>query len=230
MTVLQKKEANPRRRLGPAKNRTISSLFWDFVLSRTLACMTPGGIVNIGRIFALAGAASAVLLIVGLSLVANMFEANVSLYASSYGAMPNGANYAQVPTGPSQTSSATGGPCGLLPVPGVSVVSFSNGSDAYVAGSGGSQSLVLSLTNQGPGSVTVTQVLFNQAPISLSGSMMGGSLGTVAPFTLGTSLSGTISVRASGAGALISPQSGITYPITLVTAAGNSYPSTITWP
>jgi hypothetical protein len=24
--------------------------------------------------------------------------------------------------------------------------------------------------------------------------------------------------------------SGITYPITLVTAAGNSYPSTITWP
>jgi hypothetical protein len=96
--------------------------------------MTPGRTVNVRRIFALTGAASAVLLIVGLSLVANVFAANISLYASTHGAMPNGANYAEVPTGPSQTSSATGGPCGLLPVPGVSVVSFSNGSEACVAG------------------------------------------------------------------------------------------------
>ena len=84
--------------------------------------------------------------------------------------------------------------------------------NAYVSGS----TLNIAITNQSPGSTTVTQVLFNQAPMTPTQSL---------PYTLLSGASGTLTNSTA-----LNTQSGITYPITVVTAAGNSYPSTITWP
>ena len=90
------------------------------------------GSVNSQRISALTGGASALVLILGLSFLGNAIQENVSAYTSFQSAVPNGTNYAKVPSGSSHTSATPGGLCGL--VPGVSEISFSNGSEACVAG------------------------------------------------------------------------------------------------
>jgi hypothetical protein len=77
-------------------------------------------------------------------------------------------------------------------------------------------SVVLTISNQGPNPVTITQILLNQVPVA-TGNIVG-VLSNIAPGS-GTTLTLTVS-----------GQSGITYPITVVTAAGNSYPSTVTMP
>jgi hypothetical protein len=90
--------------------------------------------MNIGRVFALAGAASALLLLIGLTLVANLVETSGYVYPTSSAAASDGTNSSQAPPSAFQESTTSGGPCGPLPVPGVSVISFSNGSEACVAG------------------------------------------------------------------------------------------------
>jgi flagellin-like protein len=99
-----------------------------------------------------------------------------------------------------------------------------------------SGNFVISVTNSGASSITVTQVQVNSIPVAAS--IMKFTVGTnvtaVIPYTLASSLSGTFTILNANAVGLVSPdlamKDGITYPITLVTAAGNSYPSTITWP
>jgi flagellin-like protein len=91
--------------------------------------------------------------------------------------------------------------------------------NAYESG-GAAPQLNLAVTNQSPGTATVTQILFNQQPIT-------GSAPAI-PDTLASG--GVATIVITLAHLPMAPISGITYPITVVTAAGNSYPSTITWP
>jgi len=98
-----------------------------------------------------------------------------------------------------------------------------------------SGNFVIAVTNSGASSITVTQVQVNSVPVAASIMQWAvGGVNTAAPYTLATSLSGTFTITGAhatdGIGSDLSMKDGITYPITLVTAAGNSYPSTITWP
>jgi len=96
----------------------------------------------------------------------------------------------------------------------------------YFDGTNATQDLVLSVTNDGASSVTVTQVQLNGVPIA------SGNLKVTSSFSAGWALSsgvtGTLTVY--NAAAVLSLKDGVQYPLTIVTAAGNSYPSTITWP
>lgn len=88
--------------------------------------------MNIERVSALAGAASAILLIMATVLVGNVIETTVSRYPETSSATAIGTVYAYLPSNPSEASGNSTGPCGLFP--GVSTISFSNGSQACVAG------------------------------------------------------------------------------------------------
>jgi len=90
--------------------------------------------------------------------------------------------------------------------------------------------LFIAITNDGASSLTVTQVQWNGVPIP------SGAIAAPAPWTAGWSLAsgltGTFNITAGANLALLpggTPKSGVQYPITIVTAAGNSYPSTVTW-
>jgi flagellin-like protein len=102
--------------------------------------------------------------------------------------------------------------------------------NSYVTGT----TLVITITNQSPGQITITQVLFNQAPIKQANWVPDGAkiVATATAATEASGLSGTLSPTAASitADTGTTPTSGVTYPITVVTAAGNSYPATITWP
>ncbi len=106
----------------------------------------------------------------------------------------------------------------------------SGGSPGGGGGGGGNEELILSASviggtlnvtvlNESPGSVTVMQVHFNGVPASVtfgSGFGQGGQLASAA--------SGTFTVSTSGT------TSGILYDIVVITAAGNSFQTTVTWP
>jgi flagellin-like protein len=94
--------------------------------------------------------------------------------------------------------------------------------------------LVISVTNDGASSVTITQVQWNSVPIP-AGIMVGsGGFNAALPFTLASGATGYINMTntnvVAAAPAGLGAKDGVQYPITIVTAAGNSYPSTVTWP
>jgi flagellin-like protein len=94
-----------------------------------------------------------------------------------------------------------------------------------------SGNLYMAVTNDGASSLTVTQVQWNGIPI------LASIITAVAPFsgttawTLASGATGSLEVTSANLAGLPggAPKSGVQYPITIVTAAGNSYPSTVTW-
>lgn len=89
-------------------------------------------------------------------------------------------------------------------------------------------SLVISIGNMGASQITVTQVVFNGSPLTSSNIVPGGPFTTSGnSFNLASGTTGTLGVAAASLG---NPKSGVTYTFTVITAAGNSYSSTITWP
>ncbi len=89
-------------------------------------------------------------------------------------------------------------------------------------------SLIISIGNMGASQITVTQVVFNGSPVASSTITPGGPFTTSGnSFNLASGTTGTLSIAAANLG---NPTSGVTYAFTVVTAAGNSYPSTVTWP
>jgi flagellin-like protein len=97
---------------------------------------------------------------------------------------------------------------------------------AYESGT----NLVLSITNNSPGSATVTTILFNSQPLTTVAADFNSGFsvvtaGTGLPATLLTNTVGVVTVPNTA----FTANSGITYPISVVTAAGNTYPVTITW-
>ena len=88
--------------------------------------------------------------------------------------------------------------------------------------------LVISVGNLGASQITITQIVFNESPVASSNITPGGPFTTSGnSFNLASGATGTLSMSAASLG---NPRSGITYPISVITAAGNTYPSTITWP
>jgi FtsZ-binding cell division protein ZapB len=89
-------------------------------------------------------------------------------------------------------------------------------------------SLVISIGNMGASQITVTQVVFNGSPVASSNIAPGGPFTTSGnSFNLASGATGTLSIAAANLG---NPKSGVTYSVTVISAAGNSYPSAITWP
>jgi flagellin-like protein len=103
--------------------------------------------------------------------------------------------------------------------------------NSYTTGSGAAENLVISITNSGAGAITVTQVMFNSVPVTtITAAMCTGAGFTWNSATSQSLLSadtGTITIPVASLPSAPSP--GISYPITVVTAAGNSYPSQVTW-
>jgi len=97
---------------------------------------------------------------------------------------------------------------------------------AYTYGSGASEQLNISVTNNSPGTSTITGILFNNVPVATPWTV-NGSVSATASVTLGSADRSTFTFTIANLGTLVS--SGITYPITIETAAGNSYPSTVVW-
>jgi len=95
---------------------------------------------------------------------------------------------------------------------------------AYTQGS--PENLTISITNNSPGSSTVTSILFNNVPISGT-FVVNGTAGKTLPVTTNSGATSTVGLLVANLG--VTPSSGISYPITITTAAGNSYPSTVTW-
>jgi len=88
--------------------------------------------------------------------------------------------------------------------------------------------LVISVGNMGASQITITQVVFNNSPVASSNIVPGGPFTTSGnSFNLASGATGTLTITTTNLG---DPKSGTTYPITIVTAAGNSDPSSITWP
>ena len=102
---------------------------------------------------------------------------------------------------------------------------------AYTTGSAGTEKLVITVTNNSPSTSTITGILFNSAPVAIASPTYGGNFTTTASSaTLASSASGTITIsQTSGMIAQTTVAPGISYPITIETAAGNSYPSTVVW-
>jgi len=94
--------------------------------------------------------------------------------------------------------------------------------------------LIISVTNDGASSLTITQVQWNGVPITVATLTSGSGTWTVAPFSIASGATGFFNVTNAnvvGAGVnQLKGKDGVQYPITIVTAAGNSYPSTVTWP
>jgi FtsZ-binding cell division protein ZapB len=89
-------------------------------------------------------------------------------------------------------------------------------------------SLVISIGNMGASQITVTQVVFNGSPVANSNVVPGGPFTTSGnSFNLASGATGTLSVTAANVG---NPKPGVAYEVAMVTAAGNTYSSTITWP
>ena len=86
-------------------------------------------------------------------------------------------------------------------------------------------SIIVSVTNSGASPITITQLQWNGIPQPL-GTNVTIVTGFGTGFSLASGATGTMTFTAVSVGA----KDGVQYPITLVTAAGNSYPSTITWP
>jgi len=101
----------------------------------------------------------------------------------------------------------------------ISAYPFSDGTNA-------TQDLVISITNDGASSITVTQIQNNGVPISAASVYV--TSGFTASWSLASGSTGTLTVY--NAAVVLSLKDGVQYPLTIVTAAGNSYPSTVTWP
>jgi len=84
--------------------------------------------------------------------------------------------------------------------------------------------IIISVTNSGASPITITQVQWNGVPVPNANITPLANF--TAAFALPSGNTGYLRFTAAGVGA----KDGVQYPITLVTAAGNSYPSTITWP
>jgi len=96
----------------------------------------------------------------------------------------------------------------------------------YYDGVNATQDLVFSITNDGSGSITITQIQLNGVPIASAAIRV--TFGFTPGWSLASGATGTFVVY--NAAAALGLKDGIQYPITLVTALGNSYPATITWP
>ncbi len=89
-------------------------------------------------------------------------------------------------------------------------------------------SLVISVGNLGSTTLTITQVVFDGTPVNSSSIQPGGPFTSSGnSFNLASGATGTLTITGAALG---SPRSGTTYSITVVSAAGNSYPSSIPWP
>jgi FtsZ-binding cell division protein ZapB len=89
-------------------------------------------------------------------------------------------------------------------------------------------SLVVSIGNMGVTKVTVTQILFDGSPVASSSIALGGSFTTSGNgFDLASGAIGTLNIAAKSLGSLTT---GVSYPFTVTTEAGDSYQGTIIWP
>lgn len=88
--------------------------------------------------------------------------------------------------------------------------------------------LIITISNVGVDSTTVTQVLFNNASVALSSITPDGNFTKTSAdaFLLASGDTGELLIGRS----FLNVNSGQSYDILVMTAVGNEYPTVITWP